>query len=91
MGMLYICMFRWQADNDAEAHPEASFAFCGIPSKNFPDKQPLGFPFDRPVRENVTDVEQFLTPNMKVTDVKILHKNEILIGDTINVYPDLRN
>ncbi|KAG8238332.1 hypothetical protein J437_LFUL019370 [Ladona fulva] len=47
-------------------------SFCGIRDKKFPDKRSMGFPFDRMPRTGVETLQQFLTPNMAVTDVRIV-------------------
>ena len=44
---------------------------CGIRGHKFPDKRPMGFPLDRPLKDNtVTDS----LPNFKTNFVKIYHK-----------------
>ncbi|KAJ8669026.1 hypothetical protein QAD02_000285 [Eretmocerus hayati] len=78
-----------------------SFAFCGLFDEKYPDKRPMGFPFDRPIRTGVESLEQFLTPNMSTTPVNIVHlegvrngrlvsSNSIPIRD-FDVNPNLRN
>jgi hypothetical protein len=45
---------------------------CGVPgSKYYPDKRPMGFPFDRPYRQGINSLEQFLTSNMAVQDIVV--------------------
>ncbi|XP_055374476.1 phenoloxidase 2-like [Condylostylus longicornis] len=51
--------------------------FCGLRDRKYPDKRPMGFPFDRPANENVETFDDFLLSNMKMEDVKIFHKNVI--------------
>ncbi|PSN38098.1 Phenoloxidase subunit 1 [Blattella germanica] len=46
-------------------------SFCGIRDKLYPDKRNMGYPFDRMPRNGVNTLQDFLTPNMRVQDVKI--------------------
>jgi len=50
-------------------------SYCGIRDKKYPDKKPMGFPFDRLSRAGVDKLSSFLTPNMRVQEVKILFKD----------------
>nr|ANZ03352.1 phenol oxidase 2 [Rhodnius prolixus] len=50
-------------------------SYCGLKDSLFPDKRPMGFPFDRPPRTGVDTIQQFLTPNMIIQDVAIQHTN----------------
>uniref|UniRef100_A0A481MQH0 Phenoloxidase n=1 Tax=Nipponaphis monzeni TaxID=196483 RepID=A0A481MQH0_9HEMI len=52
--------------------------FCGVRNARYPDSKPMGYPFDRPARDGVATVQEFLTPNMTVQDVKIRH-NDITV------------
>ncbi|KAG8238621.1 hypothetical protein J437_LFUL018539 [Ladona fulva] len=54
-----------------------SSSFCGIRDKRYPDKRSMGFPFDRMPRTGVETLQQFLTPNMAVTDVRIVFNNRV--------------
>ncbi|XP_071448698.1 phenoloxidase 2-like [Hetaerina americana] len=49
-----------------------SASFCGIRDQKFPDARPMGYPFDRVPRTGVDTLQQFLTPNMIVSDVCIV-------------------
>lgn len=53
-----------------------AFAFCGIRDKKYPDKRAMGFPFDRFPREDTEFLADFLTPNMHVTQFKIVHSDK---------------
>lgn len=46
-------------------------SYCGIQDKKYPDKQAMGFPFDRVARKGVSSLSSFLTPNMRVLPVTI--------------------
>ena len=41
----------------------------------YPDRRPMGFPFDRLPRTGADRLANFLTPNMSVVDVIIRHEN----------------
>lgn len=45
--------------------------YCGIRDKLYPDRRSMGYPFDRMPRDGVDTLQQFLTPNMRVQDVRI--------------------
>lgn len=46
-------------------------SYCGLRDSKYPDKQPMGFPFDRLPRTGVQTIKQFLTANMGLQDVVI--------------------
>lgn len=46
-------------------------SYCGVRNAKYPDKRPMGFPFDRIARDGVITLRQFLTDNMTVQEVKI--------------------
>lgn len=48
-------------------------SYCGVRDRKYPDKKPMGYPFDRLPRQGVDTVQKFLTPNMKVIPVNIVH------------------
>lgn len=47
-------------------------SYCGIKGRKYPDARPMGYPFDRQARDGVTTLQEFLTPNMKVVDCKVV-------------------
>nr|Q95P07.1 RecName: Full=Hemocyanin subunit D; Flags: Precursor [Scutigera coleoptrata]CAC69247.1 hemocyanin subunit D [Scutigera coleoptrata] len=51
-------------------------AYCGAHNQKYPDKKPMGFPFDRRIDERT--FEHFHTPNMIATDVIIKFTGEFL-------------
>ena len=53
-------------------------SLCGVHDGRYPDKRPMGFPFDRRPRRGVDSLRAFLTPNMFVQDVVIRLKNTVL-------------
>jgi tyrosinase len=46
-------------------------SYCGVRDRKYPDKKPMGYPFDRLPRQGVNNLAQFLTPNMRVQEVNI--------------------
>lgn len=64
-------------DQDLEGACTEAAAYCGIRDKKYPDLRPMGYPFDRLPREGVYDLEDFLTPNMIVQGVRIVHEDTI--------------
>ncbi|XP_012266915.2 phenoloxidase 1-like isoform X1 [Athalia rosae] len=65
-------------DQTLEGQCMNAASYCGIRNKKYPDARAMGYPFDRYPRNSVNNLSQFLTPNMKVRDVTILHTNSIL-------------
>jgi len=50
-------------------------SYCGIRNARYPDARSMGYPFDRTPRDGVVTLQQFLTPNMAVQDVRIRFSN----------------
>lgn len=48
-------------------------SFCGVRDRLYPDRRPMGFPFDRLPRQNADRLDRFLTPNMAVIQCNIVH------------------
>jgi hypothetical protein len=55
-------------------------SYCGILDDKYPDKKPMGFPFDRPPDKDITTLKAFAekSSNMMVTDVTIQFQNKII-------------
>ncbi|XP_068086815.1 phenoloxidase 1 [Anabrus simplex] len=69
------------ADDEVEQDAPTSecknaMSYCGIRNRKYPDARAMGFPFDRNAREGANTLQEFLTPNMKVVDVKIFHEGK---------------
>ncbi|XP_024218309.1 phenoloxidase 1 [Halyomorpha halys] len=63
-------------------------SYCGKRDKLYPDKRPMGFPFDRQPRTGAETIQQFLTENMMLLPVTVYHNNNTtfkppVIPDTI--------
>jgi len=65
-----------------------AFSFCGVRNSRYPDRKAMGFPFDRPPRSGVDTLQQFLTPNMMVQNVSIVHQNTEQLGVTLRPKPN---
>lgn len=50
-------------------------SYCGVRDRLYPDRRPMGYPFDRLPRQGVDSLSNFLTPNMSIVDVVIRHNN----------------
>jgi hypothetical protein len=52
-------------------------SFCGVRDRLYPDRKPMGFPFDRLSPRGVDSLSQFLTPNMRTQDVSIVFSDRV--------------
>ncbi|KAG8177958.1 hypothetical protein JTE90_014701 [Oedothorax gibbosus] len=71
---LYVMLTDYEQDAvGGEPHGLCTDAisYCGAKDQKYPDKRPMGYPFDRVIHAHT--VAEFLTPNMSCTDVKIKH------------------
>uniref|UniRef100_A0A336MA48 CSON014281 protein n=1 Tax=Culicoides sonorensis TaxID=179676 RepID=A0A336MA48_CULSO len=64
-------------DQDLVGTCNQAAAFCGIRDRKYPDRRPMGYPFDRVPRSGVDTLLNFLTPNMKVQDVRVVHSDTV--------------
>lgn len=57
-----------------------SHSFCGLRDRLYPDRRPMGFPFDRPIPTNVQNLPQFVgaNTNMATTQVQIRFTNTVI-------------
>lgn len=55
-------------------------SYCGVLDDQYPDKKPMGFPFDRPPVKEITTLEEFAeqSQNMMMTKVAIQFKNAFI-------------
>jgi len=61
----------FQVEQAPNAKCSEAWSYCGIHGQKYPDRRPMGFPFDRRVRLGIGHIENFLTPNMFVKDVVV--------------------
>ncbi|XP_043659474.1 phenoloxidase 2 [Drosophila teissieri] len=76
--VLFIMVSNYENDRiDQQLVGRCSDAasYCGVRDRLYPDRQSMGFPFDRLPRSGVDRLVNFLTPNMSIVDVNIRHEN----------------
>ncbi|XP_023012800.2 phenoloxidase 1 [Leptinotarsa decemlineata] len=66
-----------KVEQTVEGNCNQGYSFCGIKDKLYPDRRPMGYPFDRQPRNGVDTLQQFLTPNMRVQDVVVKFTNRV--------------
>ncbi|XP_067133997.1 hemocyanin B chain-like [Centruroides vittatus] len=49
-------------------------SYCGLKDELYPDKRPMGFPFDREIEEE--DLKDWLLPNMSATEISIMFNSQ---------------
>ncbi|XP_055374570.1 phenoloxidase 2-like [Condylostylus longicornis] len=64
-----------RVDQDLVGQCSDAAAYCGVRDRLYPDRRPMGFPFDRLARAGVDRLNQFLYGNMRTADVSIRHNN----------------
>lgn len=74
-----------QPEQDLTGQCRTGVTFCGLKDLKYPDRKPMGFPFDRPMRSGVNMLPEFLTPNMKVQRLTIVHLDETRAGNLLPV------
>ncbi|NP_001301077.1 hemocyanin F chain-like [Limulus polyphemus] len=69
---LFVMVTDWEGDH-VNGEPSLicadAVSYCGARDHKYPDKKPMGFPFDRPI--DARTPSQFATPNMSFTDIRI--------------------
>jgi hypothetical protein len=62
----------WSADQVSRESHCGSMSFCGVRDASYPDKRPMGYPFDRPLPAGTT-IDDVVTrqPNMALRDIAI--------------------
>lgn len=66
-----------QVDQPLEGMCNDAASYCGVRGQLYPDKQPMGFPFDRTGRQGVDSLRSFLTRNMFIQDVTVKFQDRI--------------
>ena len=65
-----IFFFLFQPDGaNVKVNCADAVSYCGAKDQKYPDRKPMGFPFDRHIYARTK--EEMLTSNMAVADVKI--------------------
>lgn len=76
---LFVMVSNYDNDHveqDTEGTCRDASSYCGIRDRLYPDKRNMGFPFDRRAEKNDGSLNEFLLPNMKVIDCKIIWTDE---------------
>jgi len=68
-------LFNPQIDQQLVGRCSDAASYCGVRDRLYPDRQSMGYPFDRLPRTGVDRLVNFLTPNMSIVDVTIRHEN----------------
>ncbi|XP_058804268.1 phenoloxidase 1-like [Phymastichus coffea] len=71
---MFIMVSNYDVDKVNQPDPTGcrdGVSFCGLRDLKYPDKRPMGYPFDRVARPGVTTLNEFLTPNMKVQQITV--------------------
>lgn len=61
--------FSIQVVQDVVGTCNDAASYCGLRNRKYPDRRPMGFPFDRPAP--VASLGDFLTANMAVAECSI--------------------
>ncbi|XP_052128833.1 phenoloxidase 2-like [Frankliniella occidentalis] len=80
---LFVMVTDYALDKEEqELHGSCNKAhsICGVMNGKYPDKRPMGFPFDRQPASHVRSLRSFLTPNMFVQDVTIRFKDTVVLA-----------
>lgn len=78
--LLYVLVTDHKMDDvgaEVSGTCSQSFSFCGLRNKKYPDKRPMGFPFDRPADWWLETLQDFKTDNASITPLTIRHVNEV--------------
>ncbi|XP_058457196.1 phenoloxidase 2-like [Malaya genurostris] len=73
---LFIMVSNYEEDRvvqDLVGTCNDAASFCGVRDRLYPDRKAMGYPFDRLARTGVDRLANFLTPNMVVQSVDIIH------------------
>lgn len=65
-----------RVDQDLVGTCNDAASFCGVRDRLYPDRRPMGYPFDRLPRSGSDRLSSFLTPNMLVQDVNVVHVDQ---------------
>nr|ACZ97553.1 prophenoloxidase subunit 1 [Plutella xylostella] len=71
--VLFCMITNWNEDRveqDTVGTCNDAASYCGIRDRRYPDRKPMGFPFDRPA-PSTGSLGDFLTPNMTVQNCSI--------------------
>lgn len=64
-------------DQDLVGTCNDAAGYCGVRDRLYPDRKPMGFPFDRAPRTGAERLDLFMTRNMRAVDCTIIHTDEV--------------
>ncbi len=76
--LILLFLPQVQGANPTYGKCDDASSYCGVRDSKYPDKQPMGYPFDRLPRTNVLRLKEFLTPNMNIQDIAIRFSERIV-------------
>ncbi|KAJ8921108.1 hypothetical protein NQ315_015906 [Exocentrus adspersus] len=68
-----------RVDVEFNGRCDDAYSFCGLKDRLYPDRRSMGYPFDRQARDGVKTLQEFLTPNMRVTNVNVKFTNRVFM------------
>ena len=68
---LLVMLTDWNLDSVGEEKRCGSMSFCGAKDSDYPDKRPMGYPFDRPFKNLSIDETIAAQKNMATRELKI--------------------
>lgn len=77
---LFVMLSNYEddrVDQDLVGTCNDAASFCGVRDRLYPDRRPMGYPFDRLPRAGADRLGSFLLPNMNVSDVTIQHTDQV--------------
>ncbi|XP_055858620.1 phenoloxidase 2-like [Episyrphus balteatus] len=66
-------------DQDLVGSCSDASSFCGVRDRMYPDRRPMGYPFDRLPPTGADRLAGLLTQNMRVIDVNIVHNDRTTV------------
>ncbi|KAJ8679166.1 hypothetical protein QAD02_014953 [Eretmocerus hayati] len=75
---MFVMISNYQQDRINQPNASgcaAGVSYCGLRDRKYPDARPMGYPFDRKVRQGARTMNEFLTPNMKLQPITIRFSN----------------
>lgn len=75
---LVVILTDYQADLVGAEQKCGSMSFCGVKNADYPDKKPMGYPFDRPFAAKISEVfasselVNIATKDFKIKHVKVM-------------------
>lgn len=72
-----------RVDQDLVGNCSDAASYCGVRDRLYPDRKPMGYPFDRLARQGTDRLTNFLTPNMIVEEVNIVHVDQTVLRNNL--------